>query len=279
MTLAFVPYALSVPEEPRPHTAFLLHGILGNHTNWRTFARTLSEELPDWRFLLVDLRNHGLSEHPPGPHTLAAAADDLERLAAQEGAPEVVMGHSYGGKVTLEYASRRPAGLRQAWVLDATPQAEPHGPGDDNEVLTDISALRAVPQPLDKRQDVMVALAHQGMSPMIQRWMTTNLQRTDEGFVWTFDLDAAEEMIGDYFRQDLWEPLETTALDAPALHLVRAGRSDRWTPDVMERLDRLSPSAAATVHVLPDAGHWVHVDAPDALRTLLVEHWPAERSP
>lgn len=266
-------HSISVPDEARPRRAFILHGILGNLGNWRGFARRLARELKGTTFHLVDLRNHGDSPKPPGPHTLAAAADDLEELAARVGAPDVVVGHSYGGKVTLEYASRRPSGLRQAWVLDATPHAL-EDPGDDNEVRKVMAALRSVPQPLANRADVVPALTARGLSRGIGTWMTTNLRPEGDGYVWTFDLDAAESMLADYFRQDLWAPLETTDSDAPRVHLVRAARSDRWTPDVRERLDALPLGAAGLVHVL-DGGHWIHVDAPDALRELFVAHWPS----
>jgi len=271
-----IPFALPIPDAPRPRRAFILHGILGNHTNWRGFARQLSESLPDWQLHLVDLRNHGETGAAPPPHTLAAVADDLNELAASVGAPEVVVGHSFGGKVALEYASRRPPALRQAWVLDATPHAMPHGPGDDHEVASVIRALRAVPQPLARRADVMAELATLGQPPMIQKWMTTNLRRQDDGFVWTFDLDGAEAMLADYFARDLWGPLETTSPDAPAVHIVRAGNSDRWPPHVVDRLAALPASAAGRAHSLPDSGHWVHVDAPGPLRDLLLSHWPTD---
>ena len=47
-------------------TAFVLHGILGSRRNWRGFVRKLAPRLPDWRFVLVDLRNHGDSHGATG---------------------------------------------------------------------------------------------------------------------------------------------------------------------------------------------------------------------
>jgi pimeloyl-ACP methyl ester carboxylesterase len=49
---------------PPVRTAFLLHGLLGQGRNWRTFARRLvaaaaEAGAPNWRLLLVDLRCHG----------------------------------------------------------------------------------------------------------------------------------------------------------------------------------------------------------------------------
>lgn len=56
-----------------------------------------------WRMVLVDLRNHGKSTGIGGPNTLDAAADDLIRLGTRIGFPQVLLGHSLGGKVVLKY--------------------------------------------------------------------------------------------------------------------------------------------------------------------------------
>jgi len=272
----FVPHAVVLPSDrPGARLALVLHGILGSHKNWRTFTRGLARALPGWRFALVDLRNHGASHGAPGPPTLAACADALQRLAEQLDAPvEVVIGHSFGGKVALELGARAPDGLSTVFVLDASPERHAVLPEADHEVRTVMAALRAVPQPLARRNDVMVHLAAAGLHRSIQLWMTTNLRASDEGMVWTFDLDAATAMLEDYFRTDSWGPLRSTDPSAPAVHLVRAGRSDRWTSDVLRKLDELPTGARGAVHVLPDAGHWVHVDNPRGLSDLLVRNFP-----
>ena len=41
------------------------------------------------------------------------------------------------------------------------------------------------------------------------------------------------------------------------INLVRAERSDRWQPQVVAELAAVDESVR--VHVLPNAGHWVHV--------------------
>lgn len=53
--------------------------------------------------------------------------------------------------------------------------------------------------------------------------------------------------------------------------IVRAEKSDRWDPDVIQRLEGLAnrqgygSEGKVSVHVLPNAGHWVHVDNPKGL--------------
>lgn len=259
--MSFVPAHLV--EGSGPKTAFVLHGILGSARNWRTFARELVRRHPAWRFVLVDLRNHGDSHGAPPPHTIAACADDLAALAAQVGAPSVVVGHSFGGKVALAYAQAHGAGLDAVWVLDAIP-----GPVDleDGDVDRVVAALRDVPMPVARRNDVHAALIARGFTEAIAAWMTTNVHPVPGGYGWRFDLDAIAAMLASYERLDLWPFLNETRLD---VRIVRAERSDRWTPR------ELAPFADAPPNVrlvpLADAGHWVHVDNPEGLHDLLAE--------
>ena len=219
----------------------LLHGILGSSTNWRSFARRVSGEV-----VLADLRGHGRSPTPAGPHTVEACACDLEPL----GDFDRVVGHSFGGKVALLFGHLH--GVEDVWVLDSPP-----GPlrAPSTEVGEVIRALRAVPQPLPDR-DLRRHLP--GFSRAITRWMTTNLRRTSEGLVWRFDLDCVEELLADYFQLDAW------GLVTPDTTLVRAGRSERWDDEDLSRFQ-----AHPRRHVLEDAGHWVHVDDPAGLAALL----------
>ena len=190
-----------------------------------------------------------------------------EDLAALSGALrpfDAVVGHSFGGKVALSYTAALPEALSLSWILDADP-----GPLSDDpavhEVPQVIAALRQIPLPLARREEVQVRLQAQGFSEGLSRWMTTNLRRGDGGLVWRFGLDAVEQMIGDYFRQDLWDTLEIPIADLD-IHLVRAARSDRWD----EAMVRRAESSFASFHTLPDAGHWLHVDNPDGLLAMML---------
>ena len=269
--MSFVPSHDVLGEGER--LAFICHGILGSRQNWRGFVRRLAGDLPDWRLVTVDHRNHGDSSGAPGPHTVASCADDLAALGRHFGvAPEVVVGHSFGGKVTLAYAERYGSDLEQAWVLDASPEIWSPEDAATNQVSRVIAALQAVPLPLAKRDHVVDHLTGLGFSLGLSRWMTTNLRRTSDGFVWRFDLDAVREMMHSYYETDLWLSIEAPRV-GPEIHVVHAAQSERWRPEILERLANPPGGAPTHLHTLPDAGHWLHVDAPDALRALLVREW------
>lgn len=263
-------------------TAFVLHGILGSAQNWRMYARKLAAGLPAWRFVLVDLRNHGESRGAPPPHTLAACAADLVALAETLGAaPEAVIGHSFGGKVALVYARDHGAhtGLAQAWALDSTPgaAADRTQAEANSDVVAVIAALRQLELPIAGRRELVELLRERGFSDLLARWMTTNLRRADDdqGFVWAFDLDGVDALLDDYLREDLLPFLEARAAahDAPRVHLLRAERSTRWSAPTLDHLAALDARGGAfSFHTLADADHWVHVDNPDGLRDLLTAH-------
>jgi pimeloyl-ACP methyl ester carboxylesterase len=126
-------------------------------------------------------------------------------------------------------------------------------PGAAHEIRAVIDAARSLPQPVARRGDVTAHFVARGLSEGIGRWMTTNIARAPDGLRWRFDLDAIEAMLVGYWAEDLWPFIE--APGSSEVRILRGGRSDRWSADDVARLDRL-PHA----RLLPDAGHWVHVD-------------------
>lgn len=273
--MTFVPHHRLIAPSGAGKLAFVLHGALGSGQNFTRFVQRLAAARPEYRYALVDLRHHGQSAGAPPPNTLAACAADLAALSAALGdEPALVIGHSFGGKVALEFARQGlSSALAQVWVLDSLPGA-PADPGD-SEITRVIAAVRSVPMPAASRRDVTESLVqHSGLSSGLAEWMGTNLKRSADGrYTWVFDVDAIEELMRDYFRVELWPFLEAPR-ERPELHLVVAERSDRWTPELRARARALPPSTRVSYHALPNSGHWVHVDNPDGLLALLREHLP-----
>ncbi|KMS99711.1 hypothetical protein BVRB_1g021440 [Beta vulgaris subsp. vulgaris] len=268
----------SVPEPP---TAVLVHGILGCRKNWGSFARRLAKSFPMWQFLLVDLRCHGdsASNKKGLPHTVAAAARDVLNLVAQlRIVPRVLVGHSFGGKVVLsmvEQAAKPLARPVKVWVLDATPgKVRPGGHGEDHPAEL-ISFLRRMPEKVPSKQYVMDALVQEGFSKDVAQWVATNLRHSGplgigSSFSWVFDLEGISEMYHSFEETNLWKIIE----DVPRgvhVNFLKAERSlHRWALEDIRRIHAAEEFAAdegggVQMHVLEDAGHWVHADNPDGL--------------
>lgn len=252
--------------------AWLLHGILGSGQNLRTVARRLVADDPTWGFVLPDLRNHGDSRDAPPPHTVLACAEDLFALADHLGMqPRTAIGHSFGGKVALVWGARAEArGLPvdRIWALDVPPGLPDLPLALQSEVVRVVAALRTVALPLPRRDSVVERLTALGFSAGLAQWMTTNLRPApDGGFVWRFDLDGIEAMLEDYARTDAWPWLQSPERRA-RVDVVRAERSERWSDEELARFAAAPPTLR--LHVLPNAGHWLHVDNPDGLHALLL---------
>lgn len=265
--MSFVPAHTLVGEPDAPKLALLLHGALGSGSNLRSLAVKLSKLRLEYRFCLVDLRHHGDSQGALPPNTLEACARDLDALASQLGhEPSVVAGHSFGGKTALMFASLFPGRAKQIWVLDSNPGSQE--PTADNEVVRVMQTIRKTTTPAADRQHVVAELMALGLSSGTANWLATNLQRTPDGLVWRFNLDAIHELMLDYFRVDLWPVLEHPTSDSD-FRVVVAERSDRWAPENRARIQRLADGTSVSLHVVPNAGHWLHVDNPGFLLELM----------
>jgi esterase len=266
--VTFVPAYTLVGEPNAPKLGLLLHGALGSGTNLRSLAIKLSKLRPEYRFCLVDLRHHGESRGAPPPNTLESCARDLVALIEALGQePEVIAGHSFGGKTALMFGSLYPGRTRQIWVLDSNPGSQE--PSSANEVIRVIGAVRATTTPAAERTNVVAELVAQGLSSGTANWLATNLVREPHGFVWRFNLDAIYELMLDYFRVDLWPVLESGPANSD-FRVVVAERSDRWAPENRARLQGLVEQRQnAHLHIVPNAGHWLHVDNPGFLLELM----------
>ena len=239
----------------------VLHGIYGAGRNWRSVARSLVEERPDWGAVLVDLRQHGDSTGFDPPHTLAAAAGDLDGL--EVGPVRAVLGHSFGGKVALVRA-RDDRAVEQVWVVDSTPESrEPEGSAWEM-----LQVLRDLPDRFDERDDAVEALAAEGVARPVALWMTTNLERGEDGYAWRIDLDDMEALLTDFFETSLWDAVESPR-QGLEIHFVRATRSRVLSAEAVGRIrDAGRSTGRVFLHDVP-GGHWLNADNPDALVELI----------
>ncbi|MFQ5691143.1 MAG: alpha/beta fold hydrolase [Gemmatimonadota bacterium] len=250
--------------------AYFLHGLLGAGRNWRSIARRLVENRPEWGALLVDLRMHGSSVGFPGPHTLAACARDVRRLAAHLGTgPAALLGHSFGGKVALRYVDDGVVDLEQAWIIDSTPSVCPPRGG----AVEMLKAVRALPSRFPSRLEAVSLLQAFGFPSSMANWMSTNLVRIEGEMTWRFDVAAMEQLLADFLRADLWKVVES-AVDRPEFHFVRATASDVLSEDDVQRILRLEDRGRSVRVYSVNGGHWLNADNPSAVVGLLVRHLP-----
>jgi pimeloyl-ACP methyl ester carboxylesterase len=154
----------------------------------------------------VLLRSHDF--RPPPPHTLSTAADDLARLAAAVGPPELLLGHSMGGKVALQYAARAAASSSSSsshsphlavWALDSVPGG---ASGDPHAVGAVLAAVGSLPSEVPSRAWLAEALKGR-VPPATAAWLASSLEPLPGApptgpLRWVFHLEGALAMYDSY---------------------------------------------------------------------------------
>ena len=87
-------------------TVVLLHGLASNCRIWDLVAPILAS---DFSVVALDQRGHGLSDKPDRGYDFATVSADLRDFVRHMGLEQpLVVGHSWGGSVALEFAVRYP---------------------------------------------------------------------------------------------------------------------------------------------------------------------------
>jgi esterase len=238
-----------------------LHGVFGMGTNFRSLASRLVTNLPGWGAVLVDLRGHGQSQGFAGPHTVAAAANDVLELARDLPAPvAAISGHSFGGKVTLATLEAEPNWVEQVFVLDSDPGASPTL-ASASSVVHVLTTLEELPKHFSSREEFQRELETRGFSPMLVAWLSMNVRREGDAYGLRLDLVAIRAMLEDYRDRDLWHVVEAATSE---LHFLLAGEGSALSPAAKSRCHEIAARGGHVhVHSFPAASHWLHVDAAD----------------
>ena len=176
------------------------------------------------------------------------------------------LGHSFGGKVSLALLARGVLPLDEVIVVDVDPaNSTSRGPRDVEAV---VETLCSLPRDYESRSAFTSALAAAGLGATMQAWLSMNLVRTDEGVRFGPDLEAIGALLESHRATDLMD----VSLNPPGetrLRFLAAGRSDAISEASLTRLRGAASEGTIEFEVVQGAGHWVQVDAPEAVREFL----------
>lgn len=239
---------------PAPSSAakpiVLLHGFLGSSTNWHSIARQLSEHNS---VVVPDLRNHGQSPHSAQMDYAVMCNDLVTLLDAKDYTDVILVGHSMGGKLAMEFALQYPERVARLAVVDIAPVLYRH---DFAEIF---DGLRAV--------DLSQALSRVGAErqmggfirePGVRQFLLQNLVRSDGGFQWRIDLDVLQAAIPAI--QSAPPSLQSACYSGP-VSVIHGEDSTYVQPAFHSVFNRHFPSVRYTR--IPDAGHWVYAEQPE----------------
>lgn len=228
----------------------ILHGLFGSLDNWVTLGKILSE---NFSVYLIDQRNHGRSPHRE-TWNYAVMAEDLHDFMDQHGIFQAhLLGHSMGGKTVMTFAGEYPERIDKLIVADmGIKEYPPH----HEEIL---AAIRAVDlTAANSRQEVDEQLSQGIASVAIRQFLLKSLGRdTNKRLAWKFNFAVIDQHYDEVLKPvSPFFPYEGETL------FLTGEESHYVGPEDHDAIRKHFPQAR--FEALPQAGHWLHADQPEA---------------
>ncbi len=244
----------------------LVHGGRDHGRSWDRIARAFTD---DYHVVALDLRGHGDSDPTPGGnYGLPDIALDVVRVIEATGSPAIVVGHSYGGSVSLVAAGTFPEHFRALVALEGThslnpPQFESVGPA---WLRSWADRLRDFETQTPRVYPDLEAAARRMLeaNPRLPADFLPHLAKfasrpVDGGYVWKYDFWVNGRTSMELRRSELPGFWRAVACPVLLLNGEDSRVRSRQHPDAGKYLRDLR---SATIE---GAGHWMHHDQPEAV--------------
>jgi esterase len=241
----------------------LLHGLFGYGLGH--FGDLMARLGPRFRFIALDQRGHGLSDHA-AEYTWDRLVEDVALLTDHLRLERYdVVGHSMGGRVALIFASRFPARVRRLVISDMGPEQPPRAGLPRPEIRSSFADVDEAVRAMQERA------RGPDPDPLIRRFVAGNLRSLPDGrWTWRYD-PAIGAAIRGIIAQDHWDAV--AEIRCPAL-LLRGGASDTLTAEVAARMTR--ELASCSLVEFAGCGHPLWREAPAAFAGAIDEFLGAD---
>jgi pimeloyl-ACP methyl ester carboxylesterase len=260
----------------------LLHGFPEFWYSWRHQIPALVDA--GFRVIAPDMRGYNTSEKPDtvADYDIDRLADDVSDLLAHLGEDSAhVVGHDWGAAVAWHFAGRHPDKLDKLAILNV-----PHPDTMMRWLKTPRQLLKSWYMFFFQLPWLPEALLRAGDFAYPRRVCKHGTVRegafTDEDierYIEAYKQPGALTAMINYYRA-----LMRSALDKPKSPVIEAQTLVIWgEQDLALRVEMADPPQRlvpnARVEKLPDASHWVQMDRPEKVNSLLLEFLDGATSP
>lgn len=247
----------------------ILHGLFGSSDNWFSVGRELSG---DFEVFLVDLRNHGQSPHNE-LHNYEVLSEDVAFFIDQHHIDKAhIIGHSMGGKTTLQLGLRHPDKVNKMIIVDISPFRYPVSnipPGLMSHDII-IKAMQAVdPSSISNRDEADAKLKESISSAPVRQFLLKNLKRSSEGtFKWILNLPVLSDNLHEIYAglPDI-EHQPSGNIPVFPLLFIKGQRSEYIRAEDQKSISNYFPHAE--IKTIQNAGHWVHAEQPSEFLSIV----------
>ena len=253
----------------------LLHGLASTCHIWDLAAPLLAE---DYAVVALDQRGHGESAKPDEGYQFPSVARDLLGfIQAIELERPIIVGHSWGGDVALEFAVAYPSVARGLCFVDGG-MIEPSA---RYSTLEETREQMAPPVLTGMTVDQFLGRIRNGnqarmMTPRVEEAILANFAVTDDN---TIRPQLSRE---NHIRiiEALWEHHPPALYPQVGIPVLLLPARQRNSPAAVERLERREANVDAAARAIPrskviwleDSVHDVPLQRPELVASVIREH-------
>jgi pimeloyl-ACP methyl ester carboxylesterase len=229
----------------------ILHGLFGLSDNWVSIGKVLAH---NYKVIIPDLRNHGQSPHSSIFNYDAMAGDISEMMDDLELSSAIIMGHSMGGKVAMQFALQYPERTGKLIVVDMSMRQYE----ERQSQIEIIKAMMAIDfEKVDSRSEISELLRQSITEEKVRLFIMKNLYRVTRSHLgWRPGLKSIYQNIDCVF-----EAISGDNVYRGASLFIHGDDSEYVLESDISQIHHYFPQAV--FKVVPDAGHWVHADNPE----------------
>jgi pimeloyl-ACP methyl ester carboxylesterase len=259
--------------EPATQHVLLLHGWMDVGASFQFLVDCLPRS---WSLTAADWRGYGLSQWPAtDSYGFADYIGDLDFLLDHmPHQPTDIVAHSLGGNVAMLYAGIRPERIARLVNLEGLGMSAHTGAAAPQRYAKWLAELREVPRLRTYESHLAVAQRLQKNNPRLREdyalYLANHWAALQADGQWHLQAHPAHKLINaNLYRVDevvaCWQKIT-----APVL-LVMSDHLEDWaqfsqTEEYAQRLANVPRLSRAT---LPNTGHMLHHDQPQALATMI----------
>jgi esterase len=228
----------------------IIHGLFGMSDNWNSIGKKLSD---NFNVHIIDLRNHGRSFHNNN-FSYNDMSNDLQEYLLQHNIQKpILIGHSLGGKVAMDFCFKNTEKVKGLIVVDIAPKT--YNVDFHNNLLNILIRL-----PLcnyNSRDEIDKVLSKSITELSVRSFLMKNLYRDEnKNFKWRFNIEILRKELSNIKNADFLNG----ELTLPTV-FIKGGNSNYINSDDESLISKHFKNSI--IREVVGAGHWVHAEKPD----------------
>ena len=236
----------------------IIHGFLGMSDNWKTLGSQFAEK--GFEVHLLEMRNHGRSFHSDAFNYDVMVQDVLDYCNHYKLTEFILLGHSMGGKVAMQFACMYPEKTEKLIIADIGPKYyAPH----HQTILEGLNAVNFDLKPSRTEVDEIVSkhITDFGTRQFLLKslyWVTSGQ------LAFRFNLEVLTRKI-----EEIGRALPNEMIFNKETLFIRGGNSNYILDDDFLQIEEQFLNSK--LETIQNAGHWLHAEQPKKFYDLVVD--------